>query len=39
MNRLINRGPQGHAAAEPEGLPNRPIAAAGDAGREAFGGG
>jgi cytochrome bd ubiquinol oxidase subunit I len=38
MNRLINNGPQDRPpATEEEGLPNRPIAAAHDAGREALG--
>jgi cytochrome bd ubiquinol oxidase subunit I len=36
MNRLINRGPQGRAGAEATGFAVSPIAAAGDAGREAF---
>jgi cytochrome d ubiquinol oxidase subunit I len=39
MNRLIERGPQGHAATSPQGLPNRPLAAASEAGREALGSG
>ena len=38
MNRLINKGPQDHApSADEETLPNRPIAAAHGAGREALG--
>jgi cytochrome d ubiquinol oxidase subunit I len=38
MNRLINQGPQDHAPAkDDEALPNRPLAAAHDAGREALG--
>jgi cytochrome d ubiquinol oxidase subunit I len=38
MNRLINNGPQDHApSADEETLPNRPIAAAHGAGREALG--
>jgi cytochrome d ubiquinol oxidase subunit I len=38
MNRLINKGPQDRApSAEEEALPNRPIAAAHEAGREALG--
>jgi cytochrome d ubiquinol oxidase subunit I len=37
MNRLINKGPQDHApSADEETLPNRPIAAAHGAGREAL---
>src|ERR1041385_1381152 len=39
INRLINRGPQGRALEHSEAFGGSPIAAAGDAGREAFGGG
>lgn len=37
INRMINRGPEGRALEEPQGLPNRPLAAAGDAASEAIG--
>jgi len=37
INRLINRGPAVHEP-EPEGVPNRPLSAAEDAGKEVFGG-
>ena len=36
INRLINRGPEGRAIEPAEGLPNRPLMAAGDAASEAF---
>ena len=36
INRLIARGPQGRAIEAPQGLPNRPLSAAGDAAREAL---
>ncbi len=39
INRLINRGPEGSAIAEPQGMPNRPLMAAGQAASEAIGGG
>jgi cytochrome d ubiquinol oxidase subunit I len=38
INRLIVRGPQGHAVEAPQGTPRRPLSAAGDAAREAMGG-
>jgi cytochrome d ubiquinol oxidase subunit I len=38
MNRLINNGPQDHAPPkDEEALPNRPLAAAHEAGRSALG--
>ncbi len=39
INRLINRGPEGRALEEPEGLPSRPLTAAEEAAREAIGSG
>ncbi|HEX2216405.1 MAG TPA: cytochrome ubiquinol oxidase subunit I [Xanthobacteraceae bacterium] len=36
INRLINKGPAGRAVEEPEGMPNRPLSGATDAGREAL---
>jgi cytochrome d ubiquinol oxidase subunit I len=36
INRLINKGPEGRALEEPEGLPNRPLSAAEGAAREAM---
>jgi cytochrome d ubiquinol oxidase subunit I len=36
INRLIEKGPEGRAIEEPEGYPNRPLMAAGDAASDAF---
>jgi cytochrome d ubiquinol oxidase subunit I len=36
INRLINHGPSGAAATTPEGLPSRPLSAAGEAAHEAM---
>jgi cytochrome d ubiquinol oxidase subunit I len=38
INRLIAKGPQGRAIEDSEGLPNRPIAAAGAAAGDAMSG-
>ena len=37
INRLINKGPEGRALEEPEGLPNRPLSGAEGAARDAIG--
>ena len=36
INRLIVRGPQGHAVDTPSGAPGRPLSSAHDAAREAM---
>jgi len=36
INRLIVRGPQGHAIASPSGAPGSPLSSAQDAAREAM---
>lgn len=37
INKLIEKGPQGRAKDVPDGVPSRPLSAAGDAAREAIG--